>query len=90
MANRNLGYDGKVAYRAGSVINSDGHGFEKQTDAWQAEAECGCGIDCCNRELVLTDQTTGVVNSLYFDDGGLFTRNHATGVVSQVTLTPVG
>lgn len=86
---KRTGYKGKVTYRAGLVVDESGRGVEQQTDAWKKDADCGCGIDCCEKELVLTDKTTDEVNSLYFDNGGLFVRNHTTGIVSEVTLTPI-
>lgn len=87
MANR---YKGKIRYKRGIVFDEKtGTSHDYQTDAWKKEADCGCGIDCCEKELVLTDQVTGVSNSLFFNNGGLFVRNNSTGIVSEVTLVPV-
>jgi hypothetical protein len=83
------GYEGKVVYREGLAVDQDGRGVSSQTDAWKKDADCGCGIDCCAGELKLRDQTTQVIMSTYFDNGGMFVRNNTTGVVYEVTLTPV-
>lgn len=56
-------------------------------DALKIGADCGCGIDCCNKELVLEDKTTGNVNKLYFDNGVLYVS--INGTVSTVDLTAV-
>lgn len=44
---------GKVKYNAGFVNTSSGQKIETQKDAWKAEADCGCGIDCCNNLIAL-------------------------------------
>lgn len=79
MSNNKKGYKGKVQYRAGLAIDQDGRGIESQTDAWKKDADCGCGIDCCEKQLVLQDQTTGDFMALFFADGSPFYRNLTTG-----------
>jgi len=77
---------GQVIYRVGLIVNGKNEdSYEYQTDAWAAEARCGCGIDCCERELVLTDKITeaGFV-SLFFEDGVMKFRL-ADGSVYAVT-----
>lgn len=84
------GFVGKVKYHVGLVFWGDKQeSFEQQVDAWKKEADCGCGIDCCDKELVLTDKTTGEFMALYFDDGAMFVRNRTTGIVSEIALTPI-
>jgi hypothetical protein len=81
---------GMVSIAAGIFRNrKTGDSYESVQEVWRAEAKCGCGIDCCEKELVLEDKTTHDFMSLYFDNGGAFVRNHTTGVVSELTLTPI-
>lgn len=43
------------------TVNTKGKdtGLATLREALGVEAECGCGIDCCNDRLVLLDQTLG-------------------------------
>lgn len=52
-----------------------------QEDAWKASADCGCGIDCCDREIVMTDKETGIVSKLYFKNGSLYKQVGANAEV---------
>ncbi len=90
MGNGKKGYNGKTAFRAGIAYDKEtGKGIDELVDLQAREAECGCGIDCCDQELVLTDKTTGAFMSLYFDNGGAFVRNNTTNVVYELTMTPL-
>lgn len=55
-------------------------------DAMAEEAKCGCGIDCCNNELILTDKTSDTKVKLYFDSGGLVVET-SDGTKYDATLT---
>jgi len=46
----------RVHYTIGAVNNSKQNQLDNQRDAWKEDADCGCGIDCCNKTLVLEDQ----------------------------------
>lgn len=77
-------------YRVGHVFDKmTEQSFELQTDAWKRDADCGCGIDCCEGKLKLPDTTVVATMSLYFADGGMMVKNETTGDVYTVTLTPV-
>jgi len=84
-------YIGKVLYRVGLIVDTKTEdSFEYQTDAWKRDAECGCGINCCERELILTDKATvgefiGFV-ALYIEEGVLKFRL-PDGTVKTVTST---
>lgn len=81
---------GMVSIAAGIFRNrKTGDSHESLQEALRAEAKCGCGIDCCEKELVLEDKTTGDFMALYFDNGGVFVKNKTTGVVSELTATPL-
>lgn len=85
MGLRKTGYLGKVWYALGIVKDSKSdESFERQTDAWQREAECGCGINCCERELVLTDKITNEFIATFFENGVMKFRR-ADGTVYVVT-----
>lgn len=75
-----------VKYLAGFVFNSKGDQIESQTDAWKLEADCGCGIDCCNRKLVLTDKTNDEITSIHFEAGSLIVTT-GDGTRYLATLT---
>lgn len=60
-----------VKYLAGFVFDKKGNQITSQTDAWKEEADCGCGIDCCNNKLVLTDKTNSEKVDLQFEAGSL-------------------
>lgn len=77
----------KVKYIPGVVSGKDGKQITTQQDAWAEDAKCGCGIDCCNNELVLKDKTTGDITKLYFDNGSLFVD--VAGTVYEATLSEV-
>ena len=77
-----------VKYLAGFVFNSNGQEIKSQTDAWKAEADCGCGIDCCNKKLVLTDTVNSEITSLHFESGALIVTI-ADGTKFTATLTEV-
>lgn len=46
--------DKKVLYIPGVVKDNKGNEITSQRDAWKKEADCGCGIDCCNGTIHLT------------------------------------
>lgn len=79
-------YQGVVRYAVGLIKDATGRGnsYEQQVDAWKAEADCGCGIDCCNKRLVLTDRTTGNHVELFFDNGEMIFRVLPDGSNKQV------
>lgn len=79
---------GAIKYLAGHVFTKDGVQVESQQEAWRKEAKCGCGIDCCENELVLTDKSASTGVSLYFEGGELRIRL-ADGSVFRATLTAV-
>lgn len=60
---------GKVKYLMGFVFGKNDKPVLTQRDAWKQEADCGCGIDCCNKNLVLEDQSNGNTYELVFDNG---------------------
>jgi len=60
-----------VKYLAGFVFDKSGKQITSQTEAWKEEADCGCGIDCCENKLVLTDKTNGEKVDLQFEAGSL-------------------
>ena len=53
-------------------------------EAMRELANCGCGIDCCNDRIVLTDKTTGQQYELFIDNGQLM-----IGVKDSGTYNPV-
>ena len=60
---------GVVKYLSGFVFDKKGKQIETQREAWKAESQCGCGIDCCYGALVLKDYATGVSTYIYVEDG---------------------
>lgn len=42
-----------VKYLEGFVFSKNGTPLKTQVDAWKEDADCGCGIDCCNNLLAL-------------------------------------
>lgn len=81
------GYEGKVDYKQG-VVHPTGNpdkSYGKQTDAWKAEADCGCGIDCCDNSIKLRDQTTGNIIRWFFTDGHMKFTDLTTGITKTVT-----
>lgn len=64
---------GKVLVKTGIFIDPRDPKAVIKTlaDANKIDADCGCGVDCCNNELVLTDKTTGDAYRLFFDGGVL-------------------
>lgn len=42
-----------VKYLEGFVFSKNGTPLRTQIDAWKEEADCGCGIDCCNNQIAL-------------------------------------
>lgn len=79
---------GKVKYIPGFVSDLKGEQIETQRDAWKKDADCGCGIDCCNKKIVLQDQQTSKDVNLYFYDGELRISIEGVGTFTA-TLTPV-
>lgn len=76
----------KVRYNPGFVTNSKGKQITSQEDAWEEGAKCGCGIDCCNQELVLTDKNNGTKYALFFENGGLKFRKENGAVVTLANV----
>lgn len=90
MKKKARGYDGKTAFKAGLAYDKEtGKGIDELVDLQAREAQCGCGIDCCERELVLTDKGNDHFMSLYFENGGAFVRDNTTNVVYELTMTPL-
>lgn len=78
---------GQVGIRSGLLYNKKTErSYEQLVDAMKAEADCGCGIDCCSGELVLPDKTTGKATGFYVDNGVLKFRDGA-GTVYTVGIT---
>lgn len=42
----------KVIYQ-GHVSDKKGNALNTQREAWKKDADCGCGIDCCNNKIAL-------------------------------------
>jgi hypothetical protein len=40
------------------------------------EANCNCGVDCCEGIMVLPDVATGVAHAVYFKNGVLVTKTY--------------
>lgn len=75
-----------VKIRWGTMVNAiNGMGYETLNEAQKAEADCGCGIDCCDNELKLRDKDTQNTVALYFD-GGEFKLRDTTGAIFTVTI----
>lgn len=79
-------YKGVVRYAVGLIKDATGRGpsYEQQVDAWKAEADCGCGPDCCNREYKFTDKTTNEHIAVYFI-GGVMKFRRADNTIHTVT-----
>lgn len=77
-----------VNYIPGIVSGKKGKPITTQQDAWKEDADCGCGIDCCEQKLVLTDRTTKLPVDLYFEDGSLFVV--IDGDTYEIALDSVG
>lgn len=79
-------YLGKVLIRTGLLIDAkSGDSFEYLTDAMKKEADCGCGVDCCEKAIVLTDRTSGEHVEIYLEGGSIKFKNRTTAVVKTVT-----
>lgn len=75
----------RVLYPAGAHVQTkSGDPIKGQEEAWKVGADCGCGIDCCNNNLVLTDKVTGKPVKLYFSNGIL--NFDIDGVIATVTV----
>lgn len=77
----------KVNYLRGFVEDNKGNPIEDQHDAWKEDADCGCGIDCCERKIVMTDKVTHEHTCMYFEDGSLIIE--VGGVKFSATLTQI-
>ena len=75
-----------IKYLGGFVFNQNGDEVKTQTEAWKKEADCGCGIDCCDNKLVLTDKTNGEKVDLQFEGGALIIVTE-DGTKYSATLT---
>jgi hypothetical protein len=78
----------KVKYLKGMVEGPKRAPLLNQHDAWKEDADCGCGIDCCNSKLVLKDTGTSNVTSLSFENGELIVTIEGVGKFTA-TLTAV-
>lgn len=79
----------KVGIRLGTLINKDtGDSFADLNDALKTEADCGCGIDCCNSELKLRDQTTQETIAFYVSNHVPYIRL-ADGTVLEIETSEV-
>ena len=75
----------RVIYNpGGAVTTKSGDTVKGQEDAGKVGADCGCGIDCCNKKLVLTDQVTSVQTDIYIENGSLIVE--IDGVKYSATL----
>lgn len=79
-------YKGVVRYAVGLIKDATGRGdsYEQQVDAWKAEADCGCGIDCCNKRIVMTDRVTGNHVEIFVSNGELVFKVLPDGSEKQV------
>lgn len=76
-----------VGFRSGIVINKETKdSYSTLQDAMEDEAKCGCGIDCCNNELILRDKSTGEKIAIYVEGGEIMFRL-ADGSTKTVTST---
>lgn len=62
---------GVVKYIGHVIFNKKGEQITTQREAWREDAKYGCGIDCCENVLVLSDISTGEVFNIYVEDGTL-------------------
>lgn len=62
---------GVVKLLAGVFFNKKGEEITSFREAQREEALCGCGIDCCESELVLQDKTSSASTKMYFEGGNL-------------------
>jgi len=67
-------YKGSVDIKNSKITDKDGKTLETWSDAARADAECGCGIDCCKQVLRLKDSVTGLATELYIESGVVKTR----------------
>lgn len=80
----------KVGIKTGVVYDiTSKESYGTLNEALRREADCGCGIDCCNRELKLEDQSTDAIYALYFKDGHMYFRD-AEGQEYKVSVEPTG
>jgi hypothetical protein len=76
---------GVVRVLPSALTGKDGEQIEFLNEGLRQEADCGCGIDCCNNKLVLKDQSNGNTYELVFDAGVLKFRVHkSTGAYTVV------
>lgn len=76
---------GVVRVLISALTGKNGEQIEHLNEALRQEADCGCGIDCCNNKLVLKDQSNGNTYELVFDAGVLKFRVHgSTGAYTSV------
>lgn len=76
---------GVVRVLSPAFIGRDGNQIDYLNEGLRQEADCGCGIDCCNNKLVLEDQSNGNTYELVFDAGVLKFRIHnSTGAYTTV------
>lgn len=59
-----------------AFVGKNGEQVDYLNEGLRQEADCGCGIDCCNNKLVLSDQSNGNTYELVFDGGVLKYRLH--------------
>lgn len=78
---------GVVKLLAGVFFNKKGEEITSFREAQREEALCGCGIDCCESELVLQDKTSTANTKLYFEGGQLIVQIGVTKY--SATLTAV-
>ena len=79
-------YNGQTGIKLGVLYNkATTDTYEQLTDALKAEADCGCGIDCCAGELALPDQATNARTAIYVVDGVLKFKD-GDGTVYTVTI----
>ena len=80
------GYKGKVGVKEGFLFNKRTEkGYTTLSEALEAEARCGCGIDCCEGVVNIHDQEDGKSVSLY-SVGGVLKFKDGDGAVYTVTL----
>jgi|WetSurMetagenome_2_1015567.scaffolds.fasta_scaffold233939_3 hypothetical protein len=76
---------GVVRVLPSALTGKDGEQIDYLNEGLKQEADCGCGIDCCNNKLVLKDQSNTNTYELVFDGGVLKFRLHkSTGSYTTV------
>lgn len=82
---------GVVRVLPSALTGKNGEQIDYLNEGLRQEADCGCGIDCCNNKLVLEDQSNGNTYELVFDSGVPKFRIHkSTGDYTDIALDIIG